>query len=91
MKTRLFKFTVRDWAALIPPTLVVGGISYYSYITIQKSKENGRINPCIRKDNAKVVDFVDIEDISEKVVLCRCWRSKNVRQSIQINFFTVFS
>lgn len=72
--------TVRDWLALIPPTAVIGGISYYSYITIKKANEAGRgqVNPSIRKDINKVVDFVDIEDITEKVSLCRCWRSKNV-------------
>ncbi|CAH2071657.1 unnamed protein product, partial [Iphiclides podalirius] len=30
-----------------------------------------------RKDINKVVDFIDIEDITEKASLCRCWRSKN--------------
>lgn len=36
------------------------------------------MNKSIRKDIPKVVDFIDIEDITEKAVLCRCWRSKNV-------------
>lgn len=73
-------FSVKDWLALIPPTVVVGGISYYSYQTIKKAREagSGQINPCIRKDINKVVDFIDIEDITEKASLCRCWRSKNV-------------
>uniref|UniRef100_A0AC35U6R9 ZnF_CDGSH domain-containing protein n=1 Tax=Rhabditophanes sp. KR3021 TaxID=114890 RepID=A0AC35U6R9_9BILA len=34
------------------------------------------INPDIRKDCRKVVDTFDIEDIGEKLVLCRCWKSK---------------
>lgn len=74
-------FLVRDWLALLPPTLAVGGISYVSYQTIKKAREagNGQINPTIRKDINKVVDFIDIEDITEKASLCRCWRSKNVR------------
>lgn len=75
-----FRLGVRDWLALIPPAAVVGGISYYSYQTIKKAQANGsgHVNPAIRKDINKVVDFIDIEDITEKVSLCRCWRSKNV-------------
>lgn len=71
---------MRDWLALVPPTLVVGGISYYSYQTIKKARQagSGQINPDIRKDLKKVVDFIDIEDITEKASLCRCWKSKNV-------------
>lgn len=71
---------VRDWLALLPPTLAIGGLSYYSYQTIKKANEagKGQVNPGIRKDLNKVVDFIDIEDITEKASLCRCWRSKNV-------------
>ncbi|XP_045447039.1 CDGSH iron-sulfur domain-containing protein 2 homolog [Melitaea cinxia] len=72
-----FRLGVRDWLALIPPTLVVGGISYYSYQTIKKANGANIVNPSVRKDIPKVVDFIDIEDITEKASLCRCWRSKN--------------
>lgn len=77
-----FFHIVRDWLALIPPTLAIGGLSYYSYQTIKKANQagSGQINPCIRKDINKVVDFIDIEDITEKASLCRCWRSKNVSE-----------
>lgn len=37
------------------------------------------INPDIQKENAKVVDAFDVEDIAEKAAFCRCWRSKKVR------------
>ncbi|CAH2105422.1 unnamed protein product [Euphydryas editha] len=72
-----FRLGVRDWLALIPPTLVVGGISYYSYQTIKRANEANKVNLSVKKDIPKVVDFIDIEDITEKVSLCRCWRSKN--------------
>ena len=36
------------------------------------------VNPKIKKDSNKVVDVVDIENIAEKAVFCRCWRSENV-------------
>jgi len=37
------------------------------------------VNPDIQKENAKVVDSFDVEDIGEKAAFCRCWRSKKVR------------
>ncbi|CAD1476781.1 unnamed protein product, partial [Heterotrigona itama] len=37
----------------------------------------GLVNLSVKKDVNKVVDTVDIEDITEKAVFCRCWRSKN--------------
>ena len=37
------------------------------------------INPNIRKDEKKVVDFLEVEDLaSEKVSFCRCWKSEKV-------------
>lgn len=78
----MFCFSVKDWLALIPPTLLIGGVSYYSYYSYQviKKVRNGMapINPSIRKDQPKVVDFIDIEDINGKQALCRCWKSGNV-------------
>lgn len=41
----------------------------------------GLVNPSIKKDINKVVDIIDVEDITEKAVFCRCWRSKNVSAS----------
>lgn len=34
------------------------------------------VNPDIKKDVAKVVDTVNIEDLGDKTAYCRCWRSK---------------
>ncbi|XP_038223052.1 CDGSH iron-sulfur domain-containing protein 2 homolog [Zerene cesonia] len=72
-----FRLSFRDWLALVPPTLAIGGISYVSYQTVKKAREAGQVNHAIRKDINKVVDFIDIEDITEKASLCRCWKSKN--------------
>lgn len=49
----------------------------------------GIINPSVKKHIPKVVDFIDIEDITEKSSLCRCWRSKNV--SIKYTHTSTFS
>lgn len=38
-------------------------------------KFGGPINPNLRKGEAKVVDSLDIEDLGNKAVFCRCWRS----------------
>nr|QIA61852.1 CDGSH iron-sulfur domain-containing protein 2A-like protein [Halichondria panicea] len=34
-----------------------------------------KINKKIRKDEPKVADTFDIEDLGDKVSLCRCWKS----------------
>lgn len=75
-----FRLSVGDWASLIPPSALLAGIGYMSYKAFcprAKPKPTGRVNPCIKKDVNKVVDTVEMEDLSEKAVFCRCWRSKN--------------
>jgi len=39
---------------------------------------NTKVNFDVKKDTPKVVDTVDIEEVGEKQVFCRCWRSKKV-------------
>lgn len=34
------------------------------------------MNLSVKKDSPKVADIVDIEEIGDKKVFCRCWRSK---------------
>ena len=36
------------------------------------------VNLKIQKENAKVVNMVDIEELGDKVSYCRCWRSNKV-------------
>lgn len=74
-------FTVKDWLALVPPTALAAGVTYMAYRAFCPegcSPPSSLVNPTILKKNEKVVDTVDVEDISEKAVFCRCWRSKNV-------------
>ena len=33
-------------------------------------------NPGIKKEEGKVVNTIDIEDMGDKGVFCRCWKSK---------------
>lgn len=66
----------------MPPTAVVAGLGYMSYLSFcpeaRKCAKITRVNKSIRLEDAKVADFVDIEDIAEKAAFCRCWKSKNV-------------
>ncbi|CAH2012499.1 unnamed protein product [Acanthoscelides obtectus] len=77
-----FRLGIKDWAALIPPTALLAGVTYISYRAFCPEAHKGcagasKVNVSVLKSQAKVVDTIDVEDISEKAVLCRCWRSKN--------------
>lgn len=67
---------------MVPPTAAVAGLGYVSYLAFcpeaRPQPKGGRCNLTIRQSEAKVVDFVDIEDIAEKAAYCRCWKTKNV-------------
>ncbi|CAB0002354.1 unnamed protein product [Nesidiocoris tenuis] len=67
-----FRLGFRDWASLIPFFALVGGASYVTYRAI---KPKLICNPSIKKDEAKVATMVNIEDLGDKTVYCRCWRS----------------
>lgn len=58
-------------------------VGYAAYVTYATSKKQGAsagggspINPGIKKESPKVVDNIDVEDLGNKAVFCRCWRSK---------------
>ncbi|XP_001603196.1 CDGSH iron-sulfur domain-containing protein 2 homolog [Nasonia vitripennis] len=75
-----FRLGVRDWFSLIPPTAALVGLGYMSYRAFcpkARPAPTGQVNHKIKKDCNKVVDSVDVEDITEKVAFCRCWRSEN--------------
>jgi len=75
-----FKLGFKDWLALIPPTAALAGLTYISYRAFcphGRPVPNPLVNLRVQKDNPKVVDTIDVEDISEKAAFCRCWRSQN--------------
>ena len=81
---------MKEWIALTPLGLLLAGSGYltYRHLTSQASQpeeKKPKVNLTIKKDQAKVVDTVDIEDIGEKKVFCRCWRSKKV--CFLLNFY----
>lgn len=54
---------------------------------ILPSKSSTTVNQSVKKEDPKVVDFVEIEDLDkEKTAYCRCWRSKKVCFCIVILF-----
>ncbi|XP_026472642.1 CDGSH iron-sulfur domain-containing protein 2 homolog [Ctenocephalides felis] len=75
-----FSLGIKDWISLVPPTAVCAGIGYMAYRAFcphGRPHVTVHINKTINKDNPKVVDTIAIEDIAEKAVLCRCWKTKN--------------
>ncbi|XP_016085635.1 CDGSH iron-sulfur domain-containing protein 1 [Sinocyclocheilus grahami] len=53
----------------------VGILIYKSFFSKSKC-EKPKVNLDLQKDNPKVVHAFDIEDLGDKAVYCRCWRSK---------------
>lgn len=57
-------------------------VGYAAYLTYSNAKENSAagkaklINTTVKKDEPKVVDSLDLEDLGNKAVFCRCWKSK---------------
>lgn len=56
-------------------TALALGFSLFVYRSLGKLKR-GRVNFEIDMSNPKIVNSVDIEDIGNKAVFCRCWKSK---------------
>lgn len=64
------------------PWIVTGvAIAYGLYVTLKMRDggSSGRVNSTVKLDSAKVVDTVNIEDLGDNAVFCRCWKSKKVR------------
>uniref|UniRef100_A0A5F8HG30 CDGSH iron-sulfur domain-containing protein 2 n=1 Tax=Monodelphis domestica TaxID=13616 RepID=A0A5F8HG30_MONDO len=65
--------------ALAAGTAVVGYLAYKKFM-VKEKRGKSMVNLSIQKDNPKVVHAFDMEDLGEKAVYCRCWRSKKVRR-----------
>ncbi|TRY70480.1 hypothetical protein TCAL_10316 [Tigriopus californicus] len=87
-----FSLGLKDWMRLVPFGVAVGGLSYLSLQGLANTPGVGpalkerlakcpgfrgnRVNENIKMENNKVVDTIDIEDMGDKGVFCRCWKSK---------------
>ncbi|XP_046877997.1 CDGSH iron-sulfur domain-containing protein 1 [Hypomesus transpacificus] len=68
----------KDQLTILMPVAVAAALGGYlvSRYMSRRSCKKGRVNACISKDRPKVVDSFDMEDIGNKAVYCRCWKSK---------------
>lgn len=85
--------TFADQLTTIVPVAVAAALSTYlltRYFSSQSSPK-GRVNMSINKDSPKVVHSFDMEDIGNKAVYCRCWRSKKVSESSSVNHVIEFT
>ncbi|KAM3719486.1 CDGSH iron-sulfur domain-containing protein [Dirofilaria immitis] len=67
--------TVKDW--LIGIGALIGSALLGYYIGVRLSKKKARVNNKIKLSNDKVVETIDLEDIGEQKVFCRCWKSNS--------------
>lgn len=75
-------FLVSEWLRLLPFLGVLALLGYLAirpFLPKKKQQKDSLINLKIQKENPKVVNEIDIEDLHvAKVAYCRCWRSKTV-------------
>ncbi|KAJ1144633.1 CDGSH iron-sulfur domain-containing protein 1 [Lissotriton helveticus] len=67
-----------EWIAAVTVSLGAAAAAYFAYRKLYCKEKccKSMVNTQIDKDNPKVVHAFDIEDLGEKAVYCRCWRSK---------------
>lgn len=74
--------SVSEWLRLLPFLGVLALLGYLAvrpFLPKKKQQKDSLINLKIQKENPKVVNEINIEDLCRtKAVYCRCWRSKTV-------------
>uniref|UniRef100_A0A8D1FI88 CDGSH iron-sulfur domain-containing protein 2 n=1 Tax=Sus scrofa TaxID=9823 RepID=A0A8D1FI88_PIG len=67
-----------EWIAAVTIAAGTAAIGYLAYkrFYVKDHCNKSMVNPHIQKDNPKVVHAFDMEDLGDKAVYCRCWRSK---------------
>ncbi|XP_005301780.1 CDGSH iron-sulfur domain-containing protein 1 [Trachemys scripta elegans] len=67
-----------EWVAAISLAAGAAAVGYLAYTRFLSKDKccKAMVNLHIQKDNPKVVHAFDMEDLGEKAVYCRCWRSK---------------
>jgi uroporphyrinogen decarboxylase len=63
------------WRLKSRPVSPLGVQAHDSYLAMVATSSEGVINPAIKKEEAKVVDMLNADEIKGKAVMCRCWRS----------------
>ncbi|KAB0361371.1 hypothetical protein FD754_005527 [Muntiacus muntjak] len=67
-----------EWIAAVTTAAGTAAIGYLAYkrFHVKDPHSKSMVNPHTQKDNPKVVHAFDMEDLGDKAVYCRCWRSK---------------
>jgi len=52
-----------------------GGAVVFGVVKFLRSDKRRHINQSIKKDQAKVADIINEEDLGETTAFCRCWKS----------------
>ncbi|XP_009572765.1 PREDICTED: CDGSH iron-sulfur domain-containing protein 2 [Fulmarus glacialis] len=70
---------VSEWLRLLPFLGVLALLGYLAvrpFLPKKKQQKDSLINLKIQKENPKVVNEINIEDLCLTKAYCRCWRSK---------------
>ncbi|XP_027311810.2 CDGSH iron-sulfur domain-containing protein 2 [Anas platyrhynchos] len=73
------RLTVSEWLRLLPFLGVLALLGYLAvrpFLHKKKQQKDSLINLKIQKENPKVVNEINIEDLCLTKAYCRCWRSK---------------
>ncbi|XP_011360423.1 CDGSH iron-sulfur domain-containing protein 1 [Pteropus medius] len=67
-----------EWIAAVTIAAGTAAVGYLAYKRFygKDHRNKSMVNLHIQKDNPKVVHAFDMEDLGDKAVYCRCWRSK---------------
>ncbi|XP_072592471.1 CDGSH iron-sulfur domain-containing protein 1 [Vulpes vulpes] len=67
-----------EWIAAVTIAAGTAAIGYLAYrrFYVKDHSNKSMVNLHIQKDNPKIVHAYDMEDLGDKAVYCRCWRSK---------------
>uniref|UniRef100_A0A5F9D877 CDGSH iron sulfur domain 1 n=1 Tax=Oryctolagus cuniculus TaxID=9986 RepID=A0A5F9D877_RABIT len=90
------QYTRFEWIAAVTFAAGTAALGYLAYkrFYVKDHRSKAMVNLHIQKDNPKVVHAFDMEDLGDKAVYCRCWRSKKVRKaspSYKCHFIVTFS
>nr|XP_013806975.1 PREDICTED: CDGSH iron-sulfur domain-containing protein 2 [Apteryx mantelli mantelli] len=76
---QLLKKFISEWLRLLPFLGVLALLGYLAvrpFLPKKKQQKDSLINLKIQKENPKVVNEINIEDLCLTKAYCRCWRSK---------------
>lgn len=75
------KLSGNEWVQLVPFVVTTSVVVYLVVSALLPSKppkkpDEDWVNKSIQKDKEKVADIIEIQDLGDKTVYCRCWKSK---------------